>query len=271
MTIGDATLCTFKGTDTTDRCFDSDSNATVQKIRQCDQDETLFTVLLVAVVVVFNLASLLASLRLNRIINYVELYKKSRTLLGCQTQPILHRAAVFQLIDSEIKEDTELFNEIFQKGNDLSNFISRPNSSGRTPLHIACDKQSPRKLVQLLKAGAAIMPDGKGEKPEWESHYLILENSDRPQDQELVKTTNRSDLQLLGIRHTVEEPELVELLRRWNSVTFGKDSKVLNTLLPADMEEEEKEEMKEVIRKWNSNHTTKCEYLQMHEDGGTLC
>ena len=273
--IGNTTLCTFEGTDTTDVCFDSSSNSTVQKIRQCDQDETLFTVLLVAVVVVFNLASLLASLRLNRIINYVELYKKSRTLLGCQTQPILHRAAVFQLIDSEIKEDTELFNEIFQKGNDLSNFISRPNSSGRTPLHIACDKQSPRKLVQLLKAGAAIMPDGKGEKPEWESHYLILENSDRPQDQELVKTTNRSDLQLLGIRHTVEEPELVELLRTWNSAEditkeeaeqrviekFVEDTKVLTIPLPAAMEREEKEEMKEIVRKWNSNHTTKCEYL----------
>ena len=269
MAISNATLCTYEGTDTTAPCF-SNSNVTVQKIRQCDQDETPFAVLLVAVVVVFNLASLLATRRLNRIINYVKLYKSSKTFLGRKTQPILHRAAVFQLVDSDRKEDTELFNEIFQEGNDLSNFINRPNSSGRTPLHNACERQSPRKVVQLLKAGARVMPDGNGEKPEWESHYLALENSDRPEDQELVKTTKRRDLQLLGIRHTVEEPELVELLRRWNSVTFGKDSKVLNTLLPADMEEEEKEEMKEVIRKWNSNHTTKCEYLQMHEDG-TLC
>ena len=109
------------------------------------------------------------------------------------------------------------------------------------------------------------MSDDNGEEPEWESHCLALENSGRPEDLALLKTVieKRKDLKLLGIRHTVEEPELVELLRRWNSVTFGKDSKVLNTLLPADMEEEEKEEMKEVIRKWNSNHTTKCEYLQI--------
>ena len=281
--IGNATLCTFEGTDTTDPCFSS-SNATVQKIRQCDQDETLFLVLLVAVVVVFNLASLFATRRLNRIINYVELYRSSKTFLGRKTQPILHRAAVFQLVDSDRKEDTELFNEIFQEGNDLSNFINRPNSSGRTPLHNACERQSPRKVVQLLKARARVMPDGKGEKPEWESHYLALENSDRPEDQKLVKTTKRKDLQLLGIRHTVEEPELVELLSTWYSAEditkeeaeqrviekFVENTKVLNTLLPADMEEEEKEEMKEVIRKWNSNHTTKCEYLQMHEDG-TLC
>ena len=79
--IGNATLCTFGGTDTTDTCFDSNSNVTVQKIRQCDQDETPFMVLLVAVVVFFNLASLLATLRLNRIINYVTLYKSSKSFL----------------------------------------------------------------------------------------------------------------------------------------------------------------------------------------------
>ena len=69
VAIGNATLCTFEGSDTTDRCFDSSSNVTVQKIRQCDQDETPFLVLLVGVVVVLNLASLLATLRLNKIIN----------------------------------------------------------------------------------------------------------------------------------------------------------------------------------------------------------
>ena len=139
VAIGNATVCTFQGTDTTDVCFDSDSNATVQKMRQCDQDETPFMVLLVAVVVVLNLASLFATRRLNRIINYVELYKSSKTFLGFPTQPILHRAAVFQLVNSDRKEDIELFNEIFQDGNDLSNFLNRPNTLGRTPLHNACE------------------------------------------------------------------------------------------------------------------------------------
>ena len=156
MAIGNTTLCTFEGTDTTDFCFDSSSNVTVQKIRQCDQDETPFTVLLLAVVVVFNLVSLLATLRLNKIINYLELYKSSKSLLGCKTQPILHRAAVFQLINSDRKEDVELFDEIFQDGKDLSTFINRPNSSGRTPLYNACERQSPKKVSQLLSAGANI-------------------------------------------------------------------------------------------------------------------
>merc|ERR1719458_524592 len=154
--IGNTTLCTFKGSDTTDRCFDSDSNATVQKIRQCDQDETPFAVLLVAVVVVFNLASLLATLRLNRIINYVELYKSSKRFLGRKPQPILHRAAVFQLVNSDTKEDILTFDEIFQEGKNLSNFINRPNSSGRTPLYNACERQSPKKVSQLLSSKADV-------------------------------------------------------------------------------------------------------------------
>ena len=164
VSIGNATLCTFEGTDTTAACFSS-SNVTVQKIRQCDQDETPFLVLLVGVVVVLNLASLLATLRLNRIINYVELYKSSKTFLGFPTQPILHRAAVFQLVESETKEDTELFDEIFQEGKNLSNFINRPNSSGQTPLHNACKRQAPKKVSTLLIAGANVLPDSTGKEP----------------------------------------------------------------------------------------------------------
>ena len=122
--MANATLCSFGNTSNTVPCFDS-SEAGIQKIRQCDPDETPFLVLLLAVVVVLNLASLLATLRLNRIINYVELYKSSKSFLGFPTQPILHRAAVFQLLESE---DTNLFDEIFDDGNDLSKFINRPNN-----------------------------------------------------------------------------------------------------------------------------------------------
>ena len=127
-------------------CFDSNSNATIQKIRQCDEDETPFIVLILAGVVVFNIASLLATLRLNRIINYVELYKISKSFLGRKIQPILHRAAIFQLVESDTKEDTEIFGEIFQEEKDLANYIDRPNSSGETPLHKACERQSLEKV-----------------------------------------------------------------------------------------------------------------------------
>ena len=77
--IGKAALCNFKATNTTAACFSSSSgNAAVKEIQQCDQDKSFFRVLLLVVFLVFNLASLLASLRLNRILNYVELYKISK-------------------------------------------------------------------------------------------------------------------------------------------------------------------------------------------------
>ena len=160
-------LCTFAGTNTTPvfsrPCFD---NSEFQKIRICDKDETLFRVLLALVIFLCNLASLLASLRLNRIVNYVEMYKISKSFLGFKTQPILHRSAVFQIVGSDAKDNIKLFDEILQDGEDLSGFINRPNSQGFTPLYNACERQSTQKVSQLLRAGAdANLPIANGQTP----------------------------------------------------------------------------------------------------------
>ena len=78
-----------------------------------------------------------------------------------------------------------------------------------------------------------------------------------------------------GIQHVVESPDLLILLQTWDSAdqnakeeaerrvieTFVDNSKVLTIPVSAGMGREEREEMKEIVRKWNSNHTTKCEYL----------
>ena len=74
-----------------------------------------------------------------------------------------------------------------------------------------------------------------------------------------------------GIQHVVD-------LRTWASADgnakkeaeqrvikkFVEDTKVLTIPLSADMQREDREEMKEIVRMWNSNHFTKCEYLLMH-------
>ena len=212
-------------------------------------------VLMVAVVAIFNLASLLASLRLNKIINYVQLYKTSKSFLGLQTQPILHRVAVFQLIESDTREDTELFDEIFAEGNVDGNFINKPNSSGRTFLHAAGEKQASRKVLQLLNAGAYILPDSNGEGPKLA--WLGLNGWPK------------------GIQHVVESPGLLNLLQTWSSEDeneeaerrvvekFVEDIKVLTIPLPASMGKEEMDGMKRTVQRWNNsnNHnTTKCEY-----------
>ena len=76
-----------------------------------------------------------------------------------------------------------------------------------------------------------------------------------------------------GIKHVVEEPKMLELLQVWSSADensreeaemrvrdkFKDNFKVLTITLPAAMESQEKEEVQEIVRRWNSNHATKCE------------
>ena len=71
-----------------------------------------------------------------------------------------------------------------------------------------------------------------------------------------------------GIQHVVD-------LRTWASADgnakkeaeqrvikkFVEDTKVLTIPLSATMRRKEREEMREMVREWNSKHTTKCEYL----------
>ena len=199
----------------------------------------------------------------------------------------MHRAAVFQLIATN--EDSELFEEMFQEGKDRSSIINRPNSSGetflyaaaekqslekvkrlinarphgadinlansskQTPLHIACDKKSTEITLELLNEGAKVLLDRDGAGPDMT--WLGL------------------DSWRYGIKHVVEEPNMLELLQAWTTADedsqeeaemkvsdkFKGDIKVLTITLPAAMESQKKENVQEVVRRWNNNHATKCE------------
>ena len=185
MQLGKVRICSFQPTNTTVFCFD-DSEEGIQKVRQCDPDETAFRLALLSILILLNLMSLLASLKLRKIINYVSLYKASRTFLCFETEPVLHRSAVFQLIESDADEDVKLFNEIFNGGKDMSPFINRPNSRGRTPLHEACEKQKSRKMLQLLNAGAKSVPDAEGREPKLAEVFIAIVRSDSEEDLKLI-------------------------------------------------------------------------------------
>ena len=78
-----------------------------------------------------------------------------------------------------------------------------------------------------------------------------------------------------GIQHVIESPDLLNLLQTWASADdnvkeeaeqrviekFVEDTKVLTVPLSAAMGREERGRIRKIVRKWNSNHTTKCEYL----------
>ena len=271
--LGNKSLCTFEGTNATIPCFEV-TEATIQKVRQCDQDESVFRIIIIAVVVVSNLASFRATWRLNKIINYVEFYKKSKAC--CATKPILHKAAIVQLIKSNEKEDVDLFDQIFQKEKESLSIVLNQPSSGRYPLHIACDLWSHMKVVTLLRAGAEILPDNQGVKPDLDNNLLLLESSNKPEDQELAAKIKPEVKKRLGICHVIEDPALLDLLKTWDTATgekvqsdaeravvekFGKDLGILVVPLPVAMMEEERGRMREIVKRWSNNHTaTQCEY-----------
>ena len=128
----------------------------------------------------------------------------------------MHRAAVFQLVNSDRKEDIELFNEIFQDGNDLSNFLNRPNTLGRTPLHNACERLSSQKCFQMINSGARFLPDSHGEDPLWESHYFALKISERPEHTRLLEEIMKKGYFSFFINKNPSRRDFYSLTMSWD-------------------------------------------------------
>ena len=71
----------------------------------------------------------------------------------------------FSLVKSSNDHDNEVFEEMMAV-EDISAFVSRPNSDGETPLHIAsANKETSWKAFLLWRAGAKPMKNSKGEVP----------------------------------------------------------------------------------------------------------
>ena len=147
-------------------------------------------------------------------------------------------------------ESSEIVTQLIDAGA----LVNLTNTSGQTPLQIACKKGFTDITVELLNAGAKIWPrDGDKKGPDMTRLSL--------------------DGWRYGIKHVVEQPKMLELLQVWSSADensreeaemrvrdkFKDNFKVLTITLPAAMESQEKEEVQEIVRRWNSNHATKCE------------
>ena len=85
--VGNLTLCSFSGNNPQNytSCFNSTGNIT-QKLRVCDGNEWTLQISIFFTLVVTNSLSLAASLQLNRITNYVTLYKVSKSFLWHSVQ-----------------------------------------------------------------------------------------------------------------------------------------------------------------------------------------
>ena len=85
--VGNLTLCSFSGNNPQNytSCFDSTGNIT-QKLRVCDGNEWTLQISIFFTLVVTNSLSLAASIQLNRITNYVTLYKVTKSFLWHSVQ-----------------------------------------------------------------------------------------------------------------------------------------------------------------------------------------
>ena len=84
--VGNLTLCSFSGNNPNyTSCFNSTENIT-QKLRVCDGNEWTLQISIFFTLVITNSLSLAASIQLNRITNYVTLYKVTKSFLWHSVQ-----------------------------------------------------------------------------------------------------------------------------------------------------------------------------------------
>ena len=176
---GNIALCSFDRTNTNlTNCFDNSIRGVQQKLRVCSSEEDEFNlrVCILIAVVATNCLALIAALWLNKIKDYVELYRATRTFLWCiTTTPVVHRSAIFALVNSN-KNDAlfeEMMEGAFRRKDNISEAVNRPNSHGSTPLQAACRLHSPQKAGLLIKNGAVTQVDDMGVPPIF---YLMESN-----------------------------------------------------------------------------------------------
>ena len=243
--IGNLTLCTFQGnytTNITDKCFNSGEEG-VQKLRICDpEDEFTFRIIITIAFIVSNFLSFVASMWLNKISDYLQLYQATKTFLWIFTsKPVIHRSALHQLVTSDKEEDLDLLEEMLQV-NDIGDVVNRPNREGQTALELAFETNSPSTLM-LWAAGA---------KPSKDQRFKEA-------------LMDQAGLHHLGHQHVIECPELASADLNAKRMVEQKIENLFQVgvkmvFVPTfGLNEEKKKELRKFSREWNKDHNVKGE------------
>ena len=136
-------------------CPDIDGDFS-HKMRICDKGENkeLYRILFyIILLLISNLAAFLASLRLQRISDYRELYEASKSFLKIYPiTPYIHRSHLFELVNEKNAEELEkVLHEDFGS---MADCVNRTNHKGDTLLHDACTQGCVDCVAALLMAGA---------------------------------------------------------------------------------------------------------------------
>ena len=140
-------------------CWNPEERGLYHKIRICGEKQTEHYVrfCLLGFVILSSALSALASYHLHKLSDYIQLYKKTQSLLLCiQTRPEVHRSVLFRLSkdDRNEKELEEMLQKSAPRKNQYNPMVNRPNSEGETPLHNSTKAGAKKCTEVLLKTGA---------------------------------------------------------------------------------------------------------------------
>ena len=214
--------------------------------------------------VVLNIASFVATLRLQHLACYMKLFEATQSFLCFPTQPIRHRSLLFTSDPSQLARVLE---GEFQGKQEL---VETRNGRGETALLSACKANNPDCVAKLVEAAASMeVSDAGGETPceAAISHgamacAALLVAGDHQLWAELEKHEAK-----LGIKHLIENPSLAPKLLLWaraeGEEKVEAERRVVEGvregfLIPGEELGEEEEAVREAAEVWNAQHKEKC-------------
>ena len=134
------------------------SATTEQKVRVCQesQDDNLvfFALYILTGLYLLSIFSAIASFKLDKITDYTKFYQATKTFLGYESDPVVHRSLVFTLASKD--ENYELLEEVTE----YRAMINRQRR-GETPLHYSTKLKAVRCTEILLRKGAKLTENGE--------------------------------------------------------------------------------------------------------------
>ena len=217
--------------------------------------------------VALNIASFVATLRLQHLACYMKLFEATQSFLCFPTQPIRHRSLLFTSDPSQL---ARVLQGEFQGEQDKKDFLKIRNRLGDTALIAACKANNPECVAKLVEAAASMeVSDAGGETPceAAISHgamacAALLATGDHQLWAELEKHEAK-----LGIKHLIENPSLAPKLLLWaraeGEEKVEAERRVVEGvregfLIPGEELGEEEEAVREAAEVWNAQHKEKC-------------
>ena len=165
--VSDLTFCQFPTeSESLPACWNQ-TEVGLHKIRICGEYERYYHAGKILLITASTLFSIAATYQLHMKSNYVHLYLITKTFMGFQTNPELHRSVVFNLSKKDSKEAQ--LKEMIKNSGSKTDQTNRTNHEGETPLHNSTKAGAIRCTVVLLKAGAVLKKNSRNALPEFNS------------------------------------------------------------------------------------------------------